>query len=76
MLTYKKTRATDRYQDYIIELEYGYLSFAAPLSDNDAKADRLLAYLNDSGVTAWIDMSNAIRCRLSMANVEYKQTRY
>ena len=45
MLTYKKTRATDKHQDYIIELEYGYLSFAAPLSDNDAKAAKLLAYL-------------------------------
>lgn len=75
MLTYKKTRATDRYQDYIIELEYGYLAFAAPLSDNDAKADRLLVYLNGNGVTAWNDMSNAMKCRLSMANVEYKQSR-
>ena len=75
MLTYRKTRATDRYQDYIIELECGYLSFATPLSDNDAKADRLIAYLNDNGVTAWDKVSNAIKCRLSMANVEYKQSR-
>ena len=75
MLTYKKTRATDKYQDYIIELECGYLSFAAPLSDNDAKADKLLAYLNDNSVTAWNDVSAAMRCRLSVANVEYKQSR-
>ena len=73
MLTYKKTRSTAKYQDYIIELECGYLSFAAPLSDNDAKADRLIAYLNDNGVTAWNAVSEAMKCRLSMANVEYKQ---
>ena len=75
MLTYKKTRATDKYQDYIIELECGYLSFAAPLSDNDAKADKLIAYLNDNCVSDWNKVSNAIKCRLSVANVEYKQSR-
>ena len=73
MLTYKKTRATERYQDYIIELRCGYLSFSAPLSDNDVRAANLTRYLNDNGVTAWHEIPNAIRCRLSMANVEYKQ---
>lgn len=72
VLKYEKTSRTDRFQHYLIRLESGCLTFADSTENGDAKAEKLVNYLNENKLTDWSKFTEYFRCKLVIANVEFK----